>query len=243
MITAHNKYINDYKLINLSGFRDDGSVLMGNINRGKDMIDYSKYTCNEFICTNYTIEGPENPIFVSVMGPFLGTRLFISPAKLECAGKRLVEHLRSDMMRFMTEDTAKAILVDYQEYGNKARATAPWAATWFEKQIITTQNKEDLEHQEEPQGKRKKTVTTTNQRSLKDDQSNTHHAHKQQATKVLSEATMTNEEKRMAMLEKLVAELQNEKVELLTTIGEMRDNQHQDQTQLLGLETQLEATN
>jgi hypothetical protein len=82
-----------------------------------------------------------------------------------------------------------------------------------------------------------------NSPNQKEDQSTTHHAHKQQATKVLSEAMMTKEEIRMATLEKSVAELQNDKVELLTTIGEMKDNQHRDQTKLIGLQTQLELTN
>jgi hypothetical protein len=148
-MNAHNKYVmEDYKLTTLSGFHDDGSVLMGKIKKEKEDTDYSGYTCNEFICTQYTIEAPENPIFVSAMGPFLGTRLFLSSTKLECAGKRLVEHLRSDMLRFMTADAAKAILVEHQENVNKARTTAPWAATWFEKQTIITQKNEEQEQQE-----------------------------------------------------------------------------------------------
>jgi hypothetical protein len=40
-IKAHNNYLENHSLINLQGFKDDGTVLMGNIKRENDAPDYS----------------------------------------------------------------------------------------------------------------------------------------------------------------------------------------------------------
>jgi hypothetical protein len=133
IMAAHNKYMDDHKLINLLGFKDDRLIQLETIKVEKGESDYSKYTLNEFICKHYTIEGEENPIFESVMGPYLGTRLFISKAKLESTGKRLAEHIRSDMLQFMTKEVGQAILEDYKEFLNKARTSPAWKPTWFER--------------------------------------------------------------------------------------------------------------
>jgi hypothetical protein len=93
IMEAHNTYLDDYKLIILPGFKDDGTVQLGTIKLDKGETDYSSYTLNNFICNHYTIEGQENPIFVGIMGPYLGIRLFISPASMESAGERLIESL------------------------------------------------------------------------------------------------------------------------------------------------------
>jgi hypothetical protein len=92
-IEAQNEYLDNYKLITSPGFCDDGTVLLGKIKNEKEETDYSEFTLNKFICTYYNIEGAETPIFVAVMGPYFGTRLFITPIKLESAGKRLLKHL------------------------------------------------------------------------------------------------------------------------------------------------------
>jgi hypothetical protein len=147
-----------------------------------------------------------------------GTRFFVTPIKLECAGKRLMEQIRLDMLQYMTVEAANAILVDYKEYQQKAQTTPVWKPTWFEKQIITTQNTED----QELQGKRKKTVVETNESTQKQELIKTHMAHKQHATKVLSEAAMTNEERRLAVLEHYVAELQMNNVDVKTIMSEIK---------------------
>jgi hypothetical protein len=67
---------------------------LGKIKKDKEAVDYSKFTLNEFLCTHYTIENNENPVFLSVMGPFLGRRLFLTTTKLESAEKRLLEEIR-----------------------------------------------------------------------------------------------------------------------------------------------------
>jgi hypothetical protein len=140
-IKAHNKYLKEHGLINLPGFKDDGTIKLGKTDN-KDKPDYSNCNLNEFMCTNYTIEGAENPIFLAVMGPFLGTRLFLTSAKLESDGKRLTEQLHTDMTRFMTAEAGKSILIDYDKAAKNAKSTPPWAPTWFEKQIIKTQQSE-----------------------------------------------------------------------------------------------------
>jgi hypothetical protein len=179
---------------------------------------------NEFICNHYTIKGDENLIFVGVMGPFNGTRLFITPEKLECAGKRWMEIIQSDMLRYMTAKAASAILTDYKEFQQKAQLTPVWKPTWFEKQIILSQDKDEQE--QEPQGRRKKTTVINNESTQKQEQTNIHIAHKQQATKVLSEAAMTNEERRLAILEQAVAELQTNNMDVKTMMGEIKETQH-----------------
>jgi CII-binding regulator of phage lambda lysogenization HflD len=103
--------------------------------------------------------------------------------------------------------------------------------------------KQSEEQQEAQQGKRKKTTTTPQQSKTKQEQTIAHHAHKQQATKVLSKAATTKEEKRLAFLEQSVASLQETNVELKTTMGEMKENQHRDQVKIIGLQTELEAVN
>jgi hypothetical protein len=51
-------------------------------------------------------------------------------------------------------------------------------------------------------------------------------AHKQQATKVLSVAAMTNKERRLEILEQAVVELQMNNVDIKTTMGEIKEIQH-----------------
>jgi predicted RNase H-like nuclease (RuvC/YqgF family) len=63
------------------------------------------------------------------------------------------------------------------------------------------------------------------------------------ANKALSEATTTNEERRLILLEQAVAELQTSNLDVKTTMGEMRDTQHRDQEKIIGLQTQMEHTN
>jgi hypothetical protein len=124
----------------------------------------------------------------------------------------------------MMEEAGKAILPYYNEQAFRA-STITWKPTWFEKQIVAPA-KQDETNDQEPQGNRKKRQMETNQSKPRQDQIEIYHKCTQQATKVLSEAAMTNEEKRMIKLEKSVATLQEYNVELNQTIGEMKNNQY-----------------
>jgi hypothetical protein len=159
-IEAHNNYIESHKVINLPGFIDDGTVQMGKIRKDREAADYSELTLNEFLCTHYNIENNDNPVFLSVMGPYLGCRLFLTTTKLETAGKRLLETLKSDILRYMTSEAGKSILPDYKEHKQKS-GTNIWKPNWFENKIIIAQQEEAK--QEEPQVKRKKTQLETSQ--------------------------------------------------------------------------------
>jgi hypothetical protein len=55
VIKAHSKYMEDYKLINLPGFKDVVTIKLGKIKLGKGEKDYSRNTLNEFICNHYKI--------------------------------------------------------------------------------------------------------------------------------------------------------------------------------------------
>jgi hypothetical protein len=125
-IEAHNIYLDDYKLIKLSGFGDDGTVQLGQIKKDKEVTDYSEFTLNEFITTHYTIEGQENAIFEAVLGPLLETHIFITKTHLEGAGKRVADEIKYDMLRFMTAEAAKKILLEYTELTTSDKKTPPW---------------------------------------------------------------------------------------------------------------------
>jgi hypothetical protein len=86
-------------------------------------------------------------------------------------------------------------------------------------------------------------VVNNNETIQKQEQTKTHMVNKQNATKVLSEAAMTSEERRLVMLEQAVAELQTTNVEVKTTMSEIKDIQHRDQEQMIGIQTQMERTN
>jgi hypothetical protein len=131
-IKAHNQYMVDYKLINISGFKDDSSMVLGKINKEKGQPEYNEHTFNEFMMQHYVIKNQDHPIFVTAMGPFLGMRLFITSAKLESAGKRLLEQFLHDTLRYMTSDAARKIFQNHAELERKARTNPQWAATWFE---------------------------------------------------------------------------------------------------------------
>jgi hypothetical protein len=152
-----------------------------------------------------------------------------------------MEHIRSDMLRYMTVEAANAILIDYKDHQQRAQSTPVWKPSWFEKQIIATQNKEEQE--QEPQGKRKKTAVNNNDLIQKQEQTQIRMFHKQNANKALSEAAMTNEERRLAILEQTVAELQTNNMEAKITMSEIKDSQHRDQEKIIGLQTQMEQTN
>jgi chromosome segregation ATPase len=188
------------------------------------------------------IETQEHPIFIAVMGPFFGTRLMITTAQLESAGKRLVEQFLHDTLRFTTPESARVIFQNYGELQRKSKTTQTWAPTWFERQIVTSGNHKDkLQH--ELQSKRKKMEEDINPNKATEEQQTIYHNHKQQATKILSDAASSNDVKRFKALEKSVAELQENNVELIATIGTMKDNQYRDQTKMIGLQTQLENAN
>jgi hypothetical protein len=59
IMEAHNIYLDDYKLINLPGFNDVGTVQLEKIKLEKGETDYSNLNLNKFICNHYTIEGQD----------------------------------------------------------------------------------------------------------------------------------------------------------------------------------------
>jgi hypothetical protein len=71
------------------------------------------------------------------------------------------------------------------------------------------------------QGTPNKDIDTKEQEQL-----NTHHAHTQQANKVLSAAASTEDSKKVALLTVQVAELQDNLMEMSSLVGKMRDNQY-----------------
>jgi hypothetical protein len=141
----------------------------------------------------------------------------------------------------MTLEKAKKIFQRYGELERKAKTNLIWSPTWFDRQIIKLDNHE--EKKQEPQGKQKKTEEEKEQAVENKEQQSVHHNHKQQATKIPSGAATFTEDKRYTALVISVAELQENNVELLATIGTMKENQHRDPTKMISLQTQLEETN
>jgi hypothetical protein len=141
-IKAHNDYLENYKLINITGFKDDSSLAMGQVKKEKGQIDYSENTFNEFMMQNYVIKSQEHPIFVGVMGPFIGMRFFVTTAKLESAGKRLLDQFLHDTLRYMAPVTARKIFLNYGKLERKVKTNPNWSPTWFERQIIKSNDNE-----------------------------------------------------------------------------------------------------
>jgi hypothetical protein len=79
------------------GFIDNDNIQLGKNPKFPDTPYYSKLTLNEFLVKHYVI-GDSGPIFLEVMGPFLGMRFFIVSATKWSAGKRLLEQLQHDML-------------------------------------------------------------------------------------------------------------------------------------------------
>jgi hypothetical protein len=112
-IKRQNNYVRDYKLLCLSGFINDDNIQMGRNPKHLNEPDYSQLTLNEFLVKHYTI-GDSGRIFLEAMGPFLGMRFFIVSATKWSDGKRLVEQLQHDILRYMSPEAGQAILADYR---------------------------------------------------------------------------------------------------------------------------------
>jgi hypothetical protein len=237
-IKTHNEYLQNVQVLNLPGFRDDNTTLMGKVEQQNSPKDYSEYSLNEFIQSYYYIDD-DTPMFTAVLGPFLGKRLFVLPSKLATAGSRLLESLQVDILRHMTPAAGNACLENYQEKAQKMQSVSPWKPTWLEKQILTMKPEENEGNQHG--GKRKKTSATTTESTK--DTSNIHHSHTQNATKVLSEVASTESLTRIDIMEQRVASLQESNVELMSMIGEMKEIQHRDQTKIIGLQSDIEEAN
>jgi chromosome segregation ATPase len=100
---------------------------------------------------------------------------------------------------------------------------------------------EEIPVEEHQAGKRKKTMET--QSKDKPEPTITHHAHTQNATKVLSDAAVNEDSKRIDRMEQKVSSLQESNVELVTMVGEMRETQHREQTKIMRLQSELEEAN
>jgi hypothetical protein len=163
-IKRQNNYVRDYKLLCLSGFIGDDNIQLGSNPKYPGTPNYSKLTLNEFLVKHYVI-GDSGPIFLEAMGPFLGMRFFIVSATKWSAGKRLVEQLQHDMLRFMSPEAGLAILADYQNMATKAIASPYWSLTWYEEQIVVIPEQEQDKEAEPAPTKRKKTPQATNNKS------------------------------------------------------------------------------
>jgi hypothetical protein len=97
----------------LSGFKDEDNVPLGRNPKYPKLPVYRDLTLNEFLAKHYVIEDA-GPIFLKVTGPFLGMRQFIVAATRWSAGRRLIDELQHDMLRFMSPEAAKSILEDLQ---------------------------------------------------------------------------------------------------------------------------------
>jgi hypothetical protein len=242
-IKRQNNYIRDYKLLCLSGFIDDDNVLLGKNPKYPDNPDYSKLTLNEFLVKHYVI-GESGPIFHEAMGPFLGTRFFIVSATKWSAGKRLLEQIQYDMLRFMSPEAARAILADYRNMTTKAIVSPFWTPTWYEEQIVVIPQQDMEREPESTPTKRKKTPQVSKSignTSKNQEQSIIHHAHTQQANKALSAAASTEDDKKIAHLTSQVSELQDGLMEMSTLVGKMSENQYRDRNTIIALQSELET--
>jgi hypothetical protein len=106
------------QVLNLPGFLDDDSTIIGKVKNTPSKIDHSKMTLNEFITLHYFL-GESMPLFRAVMGLYLGKRLFILPSKLSSAGSRLLEMLHLDILRFMTAEAGESMLEFYHRKKSK----------------------------------------------------------------------------------------------------------------------------
>jgi Fe2+ transport system protein B len=188
----------------------------------------------------YVIEDA-GPIFLEVMGPFLGMQQLIEVATRWIAGNCLIDKLQHDMLRFMSPEAAKSILVDYNTMFHKSITALYWSLTWFEKQIIIAPKENNEESNNNT--KRKKMIQTqmTNNKCNKQMAPTTiHHNHTQQATKVLSASATTEDSKRVAQLASQAAELQDNLEEMSSIVGKISDTQYHNQNNIKALQSLLE---
>jgi hypothetical protein len=89
-IKTHNEYLHNVQVLNLPGFWDDNTILMGKVKHNQSSKDYSELTLNEFIQSHYYLTDTI-PMFRAVVGPYLGRRLFILPVKSLSASSRFLE--------------------------------------------------------------------------------------------------------------------------------------------------------
>jgi hypothetical protein len=243
-IKKHNQYIKDHTVINVSGFISSGAeVVLGKVKGNDNAPDYSKYTVNEFLVNHYSIDPASKPLFNAVMGPFNGVRLFIVKTKLASAGRRLLEHIHYDMLRFMTPASGAAVISEseYQPMTEKESTKLPWSPTWYEQQIVA--NHMETATENPSSGKRKKTNQPTNTTGSETETSMVHHAHTQEATKILSNHPPAEEDTRYESMRQDIDDLRERNMELTQMVGEMKELQHQDQIKITGLQSDLESTN
>jgi hypothetical protein len=154
-IKKHNTYIKEYTVINIPGFIDNNiEVLLGKSTKKDQATDYSEFTINEFLATHYSIDPTGKPLFNAVMGPYNGTRLFIIKDKTASAGKRLLEHIHYDMIRFMSQAAGQSVIADFSNMQRKSSSKTSWAPTWFERQMALPASEDFTDNQYT--GKRKK---------------------------------------------------------------------------------------
>jgi hypothetical protein len=98
-----------------------------------------------------------------------------------------------------------------------------WSPTWFKRHMVLATMEDATETQ--TTGKRKKTTQTsiTNQQVQS---SRAHHSHIQQATKILSNASLPAETKGNDNMAQDITELKERNVKLMTMITEMKELQY-----------------
>jgi hypothetical protein len=191
------------------------------------------------LVTHYSIDPASKSLFNAVMGPIKGVRLFIIRDKFASVGKRLLEHIHYDILRFMSQETGEAVISRYHEMVHRATISRPWQPTWYERQLTSTK---DEQEESEPTGKRKKT-NPPNAKIATPESTVTHHTDTQKATKILSNAAAQEEHQGQKEMANEIATLKEKNVELITMIGEMKEFQHRDQTRIIGIQSDLDNTN
>jgi hypothetical protein len=239
LIDDHNKFQKDYRLLTLSGFIDNNNVPLGIIDREPEEADYSNLQLNAFIMKHYTIGTPPCQIISQAMGPFQGTRLFIVPAALDKVAKDLLQSLHYDMLSYMTEESGRLIIPNYDEKVEEAAENPVWEPNWFEEHIAPMAKPTPMENGRAV--KRQKSDTM-------DQESRITHKPSQPMTKSMGtmdkppyvQAAGTESEK-IARLQKQIETLQTQQMDLLSYITEVKQTQHVNQTKINTMSNKIEV--
>jgi hypothetical protein len=149
-------------VISVPGFTDNNKdVLLGKTTRKEQGIDYSGFTINEFLVTHYSIDPAGKPLFNAVMGPYNGTRLFITQDRMASAGKQLLDHIHYDMLCFMSNAAVQAVIADFDNMQTTSSMKSSWSPMWLERQMALPTTEDATESQNT--GKRKKQHNQKNQ--------------------------------------------------------------------------------
>jgi hypothetical protein len=237
LIDQHNNYTKEYRLLTLSGFTDNNDIMLGQIDREPEENDYSKMGLNEFLMKHYTIGDPPCQIIAQVLGPTNGTRQFIVSSYLEKVAKDLLQNLQYDMLSYMTEESGRAIIPNYEDKVMEAAENPIWEPNWFEEHIVPiSQPTPAMENRATKRQKANPPKTYTNTITKNEAKQSTNDA----LTFCTSSSSIIAEAK-IATLEKLVAELQTQQVDLLDYIQGVKQTQRDIQNELITVNNHIET--